>query len=85
MIPVRLHDISNLSNCTLECIDKIPPAKTTNIFDWNKIEEQQEDMYFVYQNNYNQFVNFYKNTYQHGGISLEEMLIPVVTLKTNNS
>ena len=39
-------------------------------------------MYFVYQNNYNQFVNLYKNTFQHGGISLEEMLIPVVTLKT---
>ena len=42
----------------------------------------KEDMYFVYQNNYNQFVNLYKNTYQHGGVSLEEMLIPVVTLKT---
>ena len=39
-------------------------------------------MYFVYQNNYNQFVKVYKNTYQHGGISLEEMLIPVVTLKS---
>ena len=43
----------------------------------------KEDLYFVYQNNFNQFANFYKNTYQHGGISLEEMLIPVVTLKTN--
>ncbi|KRO53636.1 MAG: two-component system response regulator, partial [Cryomorphaceae bacterium BACL11 MAG-121001-bin54] len=32
----------------------------------------KEDMYFVYQNNYNQFVNLYKNTYQHGGISMEE-------------
>jgi hypothetical protein len=42
----------------------------------------KEDMYFVYQNNYNQFAKMYKNTYQHGGISLEEMLIPVVTLKT---
>ena len=41
----------------------------------------KEDMYFVYQNNYNQFVQFYKNTYQHGGISMEEMLIPVITLK----
>lgn len=40
----------------------------------------KEDMYFVYQNNYNQFVNYYKNTFQHGGISLEEMLIPVITL-----
>ena len=42
----------------------------------------KEDMYFVYQNNYNQYVNMYKNTYQHGGVSLEEMLIPLVTLKT---
>ena len=42
----------------------------------------KEDMYFVYQNNYNQFVNLYKNTYQHGGISMQEMLIPIITLKT---
>ncbi len=34
--------------------------------------------YFVYPNNYNQFVNFYQNTFQHGGISMEEMLIPVI-------
>ena len=45
----------------------------------------KEDMYFVYQNNYNQFVKVYKNTYQHGGISLEEMLIPVVTLKSKKN
>ena len=42
----------------------------------------KEDMYFVYQNNYNKFVKFYKNTYQHGGISMEEMLIPIVTLES---
>ncbi len=42
----------------------------------------KEDMYFVYQNNYNQFVKFYKNTYQHGGISMEEMLIPIITLSS---
>ena len=41
----------------------------------------KEDLYFVYQNNYNKFANFYKNTYQHGGISLEEMLLPVITLE----
>lgn len=39
----------------------------------------REDKYFVYQNNYNQFVNYYNETFQHGGVSLEEMLIPVVT------
>lgn len=36
--------------------------------------------YFVYPNNYNQFVNYYKNTFQHGGISMEEMLVPFVEL-----
>jgi hypothetical protein len=36
--------------------------------------------FLVYPNNYNQFVNYYKNTFQHGGISMEEMLVPLVTL-----
>ncbi|MES2417661.1 MAG: PglZ domain-containing protein [Bacteroidota bacterium] len=39
----------------------------------------KEDRYFVYQNNYNQFVNYYNETFQHGGISLEEMIIPIAT------
>ncbi len=38
----------------------------------------KEDLFFAYPNNYNHFVNYYKNTYQHGGISLEEMIIPCV-------
>jgi hypothetical protein len=41
----------------------------------------KKDFYFVYPNNYNHFVNFYRNTFQHGGISLEEMLVPFVHLK----
>ncbi|WP_372745350.1 PglZ domain-containing protein [Lutibacter sp.] len=36
----------------------------------------KEDFFFAYPNNYNHFVQYYKNTYQHGGISLEEMIIP---------
>jgi hypothetical protein len=40
----------------------------------------REDDYFVYPNNYNQFVNYYANTFQHGGISLEEVLIPFVVM-----
>ena len=40
----------------------------------------KEDKYFVYPNNYAQFVNYYKNTFQHGGISMEEVLIPFVAL-----
>jgi CheY-like chemotaxis protein len=41
----------------------------------------KEDLYFVYQNNYNQFVNYFNETFQHGGISLEEVVIPFVTYK----
>lgn len=40
--------------------------------------------YFVYQNNYHQYVNYYKNTFQHGGISMEEMLIPFAVLNTKS-
>jgi DNA-binding response OmpR family regulator len=36
--------------------------------------------YLVYPNNYNHFVNLYRNTFQHGGISMEEMLIPLSIL-----
>jgi hypothetical protein len=41
----------------------------------------REQDFFVYPNNYNHFVNYYGNTFQHGGISLEELLIPYVVLK----
>ena len=40
----------------------------------------KEDLFFAYPNNYNHFVNYYRNTYQHGGVSLEEMIIPFIVL-----
>ncbi|MFC2152696.1 PglZ domain-containing protein [Bacteroidota bacterium] len=42
------------------------------------------DDFLAYPNNYNYYVNYYKNTFQHGGISLEEMIIPFVKLKPNS-
>jgi hypothetical protein len=36
----------------------------------------KEDYFFAYPNNFNHYVKYYKNTFQHGGISLEEMIIP---------
>ncbi len=42
----------------------------------------KEDKFFLYPNNYNHFHNYYKNTFQHGGISLEEIICPVIRLKS---
>ncbi len=44
-----------------------------------------EDQFFAYPNNYNYYVNFYKDTFQHGGISLEEMIIPLIFLTSKNA
>ncbi len=38
----------------------------------------KEDLFFAYPNNFNHFAKYYKNTYQHGGVSLEEVIIPCV-------
>jgi CheY-like chemotaxis protein len=40
----------------------------------------KEDVFLCYPNNYNHFVNYYRNTFQHGGISLEEMIVPVIRM-----
>lgn len=40
----------------------------------------KSDLFFAYPNNFNHYVGYYRNTYQHGGVSLEEMVIPFVTL-----
>jgi CheY-like chemotaxis protein len=36
--------------------------------------------FFAYPNNYNYYASYYMNTFQHGGVSMEEMLIPIITL-----
>ena len=41
----------------------------------------KESKFFVYPNNYNYYVNYFKNTFQHGGISMEEMIIPYIHLE----
>jgi len=41
----------------------------------------KEDGFLCYPNNYNYFANYYKNTFQHGGVSLEEMIVPLVIME----
>ncbi|HCW65039.1 MAG TPA: two-component system response regulator, partial [Leeuwenhoekiella sp.] len=38
------------------------------------------DLFFAYPNNYNHYVSYFRNTYQHGGVSLEEVIIPFIVL-----
>ena len=40
------------------------------------------DTFFAYPNNYNYYVTYYRDTFQHGGISMEEMIIPLITMKS---
>ncbi len=55
---------------------QLPSMHMTSSFIFAK-----EDLFFAYPNNYNHFVKYYKNTYQHGGISLEEMIIPCIIMQ----
>lgn len=41
----------------------------------------KSDLFFAYPNNYNHYVSYFRNTYQHGGVSLEEMVIPFVVMQ----
>lgn len=44
-----------------------------------------EDYFFAYPNNFNYYVNYYKDTFQHGGVSMEEMILPCITLNSKNT
>jgi hypothetical protein len=41
----------------------------------------KNDLFFAYPNNYNHYVSYFRNTYQHGGVSLEEVIIPFIVLE----
>lgn len=51
----------------------VPNVSTTYIF-------AARNDFFAYPNNYNYYVQYYAGTFQHGGISMEEMLVPIITL-----
>jgi hypothetical protein len=53
----------------------VPSVNSSYIF-------AKEDGFLCYPNNYNYYVNYYRNTFQHGGISLEEMIVPVIKMQS---
>ncbi len=53
----------------------LPKQHVSSVFVFAK-----EDKFFAYPNNYNHYVSYYRNTFQHGGVSMEEMLIPYISL-----
>lgn len=55
---------------------RLPSASVSTSYIFAKNQD-----FFAYPNNFNYYANFYKNTFQHGGISLEEMLIPVIHMQ----
>ena len=54
-----------------------PNLSTTYVF-------AKSNYFFAYPNNYNHYVTYYRNTFQHGGISMEEMIIPLVALQSKH-
>ncbi|MDQ3016852.1 MAG: PglZ domain-containing protein [Bacteroidota bacterium] len=67
--PKDVLDVKKPEDCGLPR----PNLSSTYIF-------AKEDKYFLYPNNYNHYNTYYRNTFQHGGISLEEMICPIVRL-----
>lgn len=68
--PKLVFDIINPENYGLPA----PNISTRYIFAQNRD-------FFLYPNNYNHFLNIFEDSYQHGGISMEEMMVPLITLK----
>jgi len=56
---------------------KLPRPNVSSTFIFAK-----SDRFFLYPNNYNHYKNYYNDTFQHGGVSLEEMIVPIIKLRS---
>ena len=69
--PKQVFEIKEPLKAQLPC----PNVSTTYIF------ATGED-FFAYPNNYNYYASYYKDSFQHGGVSMEEMIIPLITMES---
>jgi CheY-like chemotaxis protein len=80
---LRYKTGKNLDYNPREVFEVVAPAKAglpkTNIS--SKYIFAFENDFLVYPNNYNQIVAYYRDSFQHGGISMQEMMLPLVTLE----
>jgi hypothetical protein len=67
--PKQVFEVTNPSRAYL------PSRNVSSVY----VFAQNTD-FFVYPNDYNYYANYYKNTFQHGGISMEEMMVPIITM-----
>ncbi|MFT6715483.1 MAG: CheY-like chemotaxis protein [Saprospiraceae bacterium] len=67
------HDVFEIKDLSAA---KLPKSNFNSKFIFAK-----ENKFFAYKNNYNHYAKYYKDTFQHGGISMEEVIIPIVKLK----
>ena len=73
----------NLNAENQNAVIQIKDARKFKLPDLGKASDYliaREDYYFVYPTNYHKYQNRYKDTFQHGGASMEEMILPVATL-----
>jgi hypothetical protein len=54
---------------------KLPRGRITTNYVMAK-----EDYYFVYPTEYHKYLSYYRDSFQHGGVSMEEMILPIVKL-----
>ena len=72
MIKVNAKEVFEIKNPSDAFLPKQHPS--------SRFVFAREDRFFAYPNNFNHYVNYYRNTFQHGGVSLEEVIIPYIVL-----